>query len=89
MAQYPEHVRQIEMAGASLAHSLRIPHAVAAHMDGLYVRAHRKRDPINRNKWRTAVKVRVKKHGATVFEEVVERNTFPTDHLITQLALIT
>lgn len=62
-----------------LAGLLHVPVASTTMQDGLYVGMRSKRDPININRKRRILTVRLRRGGVEVFrsEEVV--NTFPTD----------
>jgi hypothetical protein len=71
-----------------LAGLVHVPVASTTQHDGLYVAMRSKRDPININRKRRHLTVRLRKGGMEVFRSEEAISTFPTDHLIAQLMLI-
>lgn len=72
----------------SLSSKLGVPRASTTGQDGLYLGMRSKRDPINTNRKRKYITVRLRRGGVEIFREDVDVKGFPSDHLITQLALL-
>lgn len=88
MPIYPEYLRSLDIRTKDLASKLGVPYAQTIGRDGLYVKPRRKRDPINTNRKRIWLKVRLQLKETVVFEEMVDMKSFPTEHLIAKLALL-
>ncbi len=84
----PEYVMEIKRQTQVLAGLVHVPVATSTQYDGLYVAMRTRRDPININRKRRHLTVRLKKYGVEVFRSEEEVKGFPTDHLIAQLMLI-
>lgn len=84
----PPHVIEFLRQTQVLANLVHVPVAQTTQYDGLYVAMRSKRDPININRKRRYLSVRLKKGGVEVFRSEEAVSTFPTDHLIAQLMLI-
>ena len=84
----PPIVVELERQARVLAGNIGLPYAMTIMDNGLYVRSRMKRDPINNNRKRRYLTVRLRRDGVEVFRSEEIPNTFPTDHLITQLMLV-
>lgn len=84
----PPYVIEFLNKAQTLAGLVHVPVARTTQHDGLYVALRSKRDPININRKRRYLTVRLKKGGVEVFRSEEAVPTFPTDHLIAQLMLI-
>ena len=77
--------RQHEM----LASVIGVRLSTRVEVDGLYVALRSRRDPINTNRKRKYLTVRLRIDGVEVFRSEESVVGFPTDHLIAQLMLVT
>lgn len=86
----PHFVTELQRVAFVLANTLGVPRAVTVRQDGLYVGLRSKRDPGSPNhRKQIYFTVRLRRRGVEVFrEDVTDRKTFPSDHLIAQLMLV-
>lgn len=71
-----------------IARMLDVPHASTVNQDGLYIGSRKRRDPVNNNRKRAYMTVRLRRDGKEIFREDVPTTGFPSDHLIAQLMLL-
>lgn len=84
----PPYIIELQRQTQALANILHVPMSNVTTYDGLYVSLRTRRDPINTNRKRRFLTVRLKKDGVEVFRSEEDCKTFPTDHLIARLMLI-
>lgn len=84
----PQYVLEFNRQCHALAATLNVPTAPWVTANGLYIGLRTHRDPINTNRKRRHVTVRLRRDGVEIFRSEEVLSTFPTDHLITQLMLV-
>lgn len=86
--QIPAMVREIDRTTQALAGQLNVPYTNLIGSDGLYAKMRTRRDPINTNKKIKVLKVQLRREGQVVFEEIMPIKGYPSELLITKLALV-
>jgi hypothetical protein len=84
----PPYVIEFMRATQVLCGILHVPYAQTTQHDGLYVAMRSRRDPININRKRRILTVRLRRGNVEVFRSEEAVKGFPTDHLIAQLMLV-
>jgi hypothetical protein len=86
--QIPAMVREIDRTTQALAAQLGVGYTNLINGNGLYAKMRTRRDPINTNKKIKVLKVQLRREGEVVFVEIVPIKGYPSELLITKLALL-
>lgn len=86
--QIPVLVREIDSKTNILAAKLGVPAAHQIGNPGLYAKMRTRRDPVNTNKKIKVLKVQLRLNGVLVFEEIMSLKGYPSELLVTKLALL-
>ena len=88
MPRIPDNVWFAIGKGKTLAIVVGVPYAPNVGSDGLYVATRTRRDPINTNRKRAYLTVRLRRDGVEIFRSEEQAAGFPSAHLIAQLMLV-